>query len=188
MFNYLQLQSLSKLHHLAIIITGLCCGVVCFLITKILCYIFSHVNVVVFCLPQIICSKMTVMIRYQWNKISSYCYSLFEKWLRSKFITFEVELSFFTQLFSFCFLQFSYEQLFRSLQFTLLDNACREYLFISEFFMLSGASAAEMFNFILGKTLDILLVCLTCRSSCFVWWCLWGYGQQKLSQDSMLEL
>ena len=59
----------------------------------------------------------------------------------------------------FILLQFSYEQLFRSLQFTLLDNACREYLFISEFFMLSGASAAEMFNFILGKTLDILLVC-----------------------------
>ncbi|KAF6039988.1 VPS52 [Bugula neritina] len=53
--------------------------------------------------------------------------------------------------------KFSYEQLFRSIQFTLLDNACREYLFLSDFFMLSGAAAAEMFNAILGKTLDILL-------------------------------
>ena len=46
--------------------------------------------------------------------------------------------------------RYPYEMLFRSVQFALLDNACREFLFISEFFVLDAASAQEIFNSIFG--------------------------------------
>jgi len=53
--------------------------------------------------------------------------------------------------------RYPYEMLFRSVQFALLDNACREFLFISEFFVLDAASAQEIFNSIFGKTMSLLL-------------------------------
>ena len=56
------------------------------------------------------------------------------------------------------FFQFSFESLFRSLNYALLDNACREYLFIVDFFTVNGDDALALFNAIFGRTLQILQV------------------------------
>ena len=53
--------------------------------------------------------------------------------------------------------KYPYEMLFRSLLYALVDNACREFLFISEFFMLDTNSAQELFNNIFGKTMSLLI-------------------------------
>ncbi|XP_069688435.1 vacuolar protein sorting-associated protein 52 homolog isoform X2 [Periplaneta americana] len=53
--------------------------------------------------------------------------------------------------------RFPYEALFRSEQYCLVDNACREYLFLAEFFIVQGPQALELFNQILGKTLNLLV-------------------------------
>ena len=55
-------------------------------------------------------------------------------------------------------LQYSFESLFRSDHYALLDNACREFLFIIDFFMVSGSAAQDLFNAVLGKTLAMFLV------------------------------
>ncbi len=39
-----------------------------------------------------------------------------------------------------------------------MENACREYAFIVEFYMVTGNEATDLFNQILGKTLSILHV------------------------------
>lgn len=44
------------------------------------------------------------------------------------------------------FPQYHYEALFRSEQYALVDNACREYLFLTEFFKVRGAQAMDIFN------------------------------------------
>ena len=62
-------------------------------------------------------------------------------------------------------LQYPYEALFRSVQFALMDNACREYLFVVEFFSLTSSAAQDFFDTIMGKTLAYLLVSLTYQSS-----------------------
>ncbi|XP_055897947.1 vacuolar protein sorting-associated protein 52 homolog isoform X1 [Biomphalaria glabrata] len=49
--------------------------------------------------------------------------------------------------------RYSFESIFRSLQFALMDNCCREYLFLSDFFMVSGSGAQNLFESIMGKTL-----------------------------------
>lgn len=54
--------------------------------------------------------------------------------------------------------QYPFETLFRSQHFALLDNGCREYLFLSDFFMVAGNSALDLFNCIMGKTLGMFLV------------------------------
>lgn len=54
--------------------------------------------------------------------------------------------------------------LFKILNFYLpfiypfIDNACREYLFVTEFFMVRGSQAQELFNNIMGKTMSLLIV------------------------------
>jgi len=53
--------------------------------------------------------------------------------------------------------KYPYEMLFRSLLYALVDNACREFLFISEFFMLDSNTAQDLFNTIFGKTMSLLL-------------------------------
>ncbi|KAK8756792.1 hypothetical protein V5799_000507 [Amblyomma americanum] len=55
-------------------------------------------------------------------------------------------------------LQYPFESLFRSQQYALLDNACREYLFVTEFFMVSGAAAQDLFNSIMNRTLTMFVV------------------------------
>jgi len=53
--------------------------------------------------------------------------------------------------------KYPFEMLFRSAQFALVDNACREYLFLSELFLVDGQNAQDLFNLVFGKTLQILL-------------------------------
>lgn len=61
--------------------------------------------------------------------------------------------------------QYTFEALFRSEQYALVDNACREYLFVTEFFMVRGAQAQDLFNQILGKTLSLMIVSINCLLS-----------------------
>ena len=49
-----------------------------------------------------------------------------------------------------------YEKLFRSEQYSLMENACREYLFLAEFFMVQGNAAQDLFTQVFGKTLHLL--------------------------------
>lgn len=42
-------------------------------------------------------------------------------------------------------------------QYAMVDNACREFLFISEFFILDSTSAQEIFNNIFNKTVSLLV-------------------------------
>ncbi|XP_035772027.1 vacuolar protein sorting-associated protein 52 homolog [Neolamprologus brichardi] len=60
--------------------------------------------------------------------------------------------------------RYPYETLFRSQHYALLDNGCREYLFLSDFFMVAGNSALDLFNSIMGKTLSMFLVRTSCQS------------------------
>ena len=55
-------------------------------------------------------------------------------------------------------LQYPYETLFRSQHYALLDNSCREFLFLCDFFMVSGTGAHDLFNSIMGKTLNLFAV------------------------------
>ncbi|XP_026292867.1 vacuolar protein sorting-associated protein 52 homolog [Frankliniella occidentalis] len=56
-----------------------------------------------------------------------------------------------------CDARYPFEALFRSEQFALVDNSCREYLFICEFFMMGGSAAMEFFDQVMGKTLGLLV-------------------------------
>ncbi|OWA52690.1 Vacuolar protein sorting-associated protein 52-like protein [Hypsibius exemplaris] len=53
--------------------------------------------------------------------------------------------------------KFPFEVLFRSIQWALVDNASREYLFIIDFFMMSGQAAQDLFTQIWGKTMLVML-------------------------------
>lgn len=54
--------------------------------------------------------------------------------------------------------QYSFEALFRSEQYALVDNGCREYLFICEFFAVKGEHALDVFKGIMTPTLNLLNV------------------------------
>ncbi|RUS69204.1 hypothetical protein EGW08_023031, partial [Elysia chlorotica] len=53
--------------------------------------------------------------------------------------------------------RYTFESIFRSLHFALMDNCCREYLFITDFFMVSGTGAQNLFENIMGKTLAMFM-------------------------------
>ncbi|KZC07304.1 PREDICTED: vacuolar protein sorting-associated protein 52 homolog [Dufourea novaeangliae] len=53
--------------------------------------------------------------------------------------------------------RYHYEALFRSEQYALVDNACREYLFLTEFFKVRGAQTMDIFNQVMGKTLNLMV-------------------------------
>nr|CAB3267647.1 vacuolar protein sorting-associated protein 52 homolog [Phallusia mammillata] len=53
--------------------------------------------------------------------------------------------------------KYSFESLFRSQHYALLDTSCREYLFICDFFMFTAANAKDVFNSVLGKSLALFL-------------------------------
>ncbi|XP_074542814.1 vacuolar protein sorting-associated protein 52 homolog [Halichoeres trimaculatus] len=64
--------------------------------------------------------------------------------------------------------RYPYETLFRSQHYALLDNGCREFLFLSDFFMVTGNSALDLFNSIMGKTLSMFLKSMsTYVSDCY---------------------
>ncbi|KAJ8273736.1 hypothetical protein GJAV_G00104970 [Gymnothorax javanicus] len=73
--------------------------------------------------------------------------------------------------------RYPYETLFRSQHYALLDNGCREYLFLCDFFMVAGNSALDLFNSIMGKTLSMFLKSMTtyvsdCYDSIAVFLCI----------------
>lgn len=41
-----------------------------------------------------------------------------------------------------------------------MDNGCREYIFLSEFFMVRDADAMKLFTTVMGKTLQHVQVCV----------------------------
>ncbi|XP_050422196.1 vacuolar protein sorting-associated protein 52 homolog [Adelges cooleyi] len=51
----------------------------------------------------------------------------------------------------------SFETVFRSVQYALVDNACREYKFDCEFFKVDQPTAQGYFSQIMGKTLGLLI-------------------------------
>lgn len=51
----------------------------------------------------------------------------------------------------------SFETIFRSVQYALVDNACREYKFDCEFFKVDQSIAQGLFSQIMGKTLSLLI-------------------------------
>ena len=51
---------------------------------------------------------------------------------------------------------FSFESLFRSLHYALLDCACREYLFILDFFLPSEQARFQMFNLVFQNILQTI--------------------------------
>ncbi|XP_058475002.1 vacuolar protein sorting-associated protein 52 homolog isoform X1 [Solea solea] len=64
--------------------------------------------------------------------------------------------------------RYPYETLFRSQHYALLDNGCREFLFLCDFFMAAGNSALDLFNSIMGKTLSMFLKSMsTYVSDCY---------------------
>ena len=44
------------------------------------------------------------------------------------------------------------------MHFALLDNSCREYLFVADFFMAQNNAAKDLFTAVFGKTLSLFLV------------------------------
>ncbi|XP_070792283.1 vacuolar protein sorting-associated protein 52 homolog isoform X3 [Pituophis catenifer annectens] len=53
--------------------------------------------------------------------------------------------------------RYPFESLFRSQHYALLDNSCREYLFLCDFFLVAGTPALDLFNAVMGKTLTMFL-------------------------------
>ncbi|XP_011252571.1 vacuolar protein sorting-associated protein 52 homolog [Camponotus floridanus] len=53
--------------------------------------------------------------------------------------------------------RYHYEALFRSEQYAIVDNACREYLFLIDFFKARNTQALEIFNQVMGKTLNLMI-------------------------------
>ncbi|XP_048244893.1 vacuolar protein sorting-associated protein 52 homolog isoform X2 [Haliotis rufescens] len=53
--------------------------------------------------------------------------------------------------------KYTFECLFRSLHFALMDNCCREFLFVVDFYMATGSVAQNLFDAIMGKTLTMFL-------------------------------
>ncbi|XP_015182269.1 PREDICTED: vacuolar protein sorting-associated protein 52 homolog isoform X1 [Polistes dominula] len=53
-------------------------------------------------------------------------------------------------------IRYHYEALFRSEQYAVVDNACREYLFLTEFFKVNGNEAMRIFNKVMEKTLNLV--------------------------------
>ena len=49
------------------------------------------------------------------------------------------------------------EALFRSHQFALVDNACREYIFLNEFFLLSVTQTQQYFSSVMTRTLNLFV-------------------------------
>ncbi|KAF2355350.1 Vps52 [Trinorchestia longiramus] len=52
--------------------------------------------------------------------------------------------------------KFGFEVLFRSQQFALLDNCCREYTFLSQFFLVTDADALKLFKAVLATAIQLV--------------------------------
>lgn len=77
--------------------------------------------------------------------------------------------------------QYAFEVLFRSQQYALMDNGCREYIFLTEFFMVHDADAMKLFMTVMGKTLQHVQV-----SGFFM--TIWCLGSPQTGQTLTLTL
>ncbi|VDN58687.1 unnamed protein product [Dracunculus medinensis] len=59
-------------------------------------------------------------------------------------------------LFRFGF-KFQFENLYRSLQFALVDHSSHEFIFLCDYFLVSGRTAVEFFNQIMMRSITVLL-------------------------------
>ncbi|XP_046844098.1 vacuolar protein sorting-associated protein 52 homolog [Xenia sp. Carnegie-2017] len=53
--------------------------------------------------------------------------------------------------------KYPFESLFRSEHYALLDNSCREFLFLCDFFNVQGNPAKEFFSAVFGKSITLLM-------------------------------
>ena len=53
--------------------------------------------------------------------------------------------------------KFPYEAIFRSVQFSLIDNVCAEYGFLVHFFKVRGEKAQILFTYVMERTLSLLI-------------------------------
>ncbi|XP_058713394.1 vacuolar protein sorting-associated protein 52 homolog isoform X2 [Poecile atricapillus] len=63
--------------------------------------------------------------------------------------------------------RYPFESLFRSQHYALLDTSCREFSFLTEFFLVAGAAAQELFNSVMGKTLGMFQHMESYVSDCY---------------------
>lgn len=53
--------------------------------------------------------------------------------------------------------RYPFEALFRSQHYALVDNSCREFLFLCDFFAVSGGDAMQLYGAVMGRTLTMFL-------------------------------
>uniref|UniRef100_A0A914CG91 Vacuolar protein sorting-associated protein 52 homolog n=1 Tax=Acrobeloides nanus TaxID=290746 RepID=A0A914CG91_9BILA len=53
--------------------------------------------------------------------------------------------------------RFQFECLFRSIQYALVDHCSHEFLFLSDFFMVNGQAAVDLFSQVMGRSISHLL-------------------------------
>lgn len=81
--------------------------------------------------------------------------------------------------------KYPFEFLFRSQQYALMDNGCREYIFLTEFFMVRDADAMKLFMSVMGKTLqnvqkEVCGVVMGCYDSIALYLCVHLIYQYRL--------
>ena len=65
-------------------------------------------------------------------------------------------------------LQYPFEVLFRSQQFALLDYCCREYIFLSQFFLVTETDVLKLFKNVMSSTIQLVQKEVNPRSSQFI--------------------
>lgn len=81
--------------------------------------------------------------------------------------------------------KYPFEVLFRSQQYVLMDNGCREYIFLTEFFMVRDSDAQKLFLTVMGKTLqhvqkEVCGVVMGCYDSIALYLCVHLIHQYRL--------
>ncbi|XP_045132398.1 vacuolar protein sorting-associated protein 52 homolog isoform X2 [Portunus trituberculatus] len=81
--------------------------------------------------------------------------------------------------------KYAFEVLFRSQQYALMDNGCREYIFLTEFFMVHDADAMKLYMTVMGKTLqhvqkEVCGVVMGCYDSIALYLCVHLIHQYRL--------
>ncbi|CAL4060629.1 unnamed protein product, partial [Meganyctiphanes norvegica] len=81
--------------------------------------------------------------------------------------------------------RYPFEVLFRSQQYALMDNGCREYIFLTEFFMVRDADAMKLFMSVMGKALqhvqkEVCGVVMGCYDSIALYLCVHLIHQYRL--------
>ncbi|KAH7698689.1 vacuolar protein sorting-associated protein 52, partial [Aphelenchoides avenae] len=91
--------------------------------------------------------------------------------------------------------KYQFESLFRSIQYALVDHCSHEFLFLCDFFMLSGQAAVDLFTEVMGRTIAHLLKTLEERIavnydaiSLFLCICLCTKYSELMSERSVVSI